>query len=58
VRPSGRSLIVCEVNVEPPNPASDAFHARLGFATVGSATLQDQQKTVRYLSKDVTVTNK
>jgi uncharacterized protein len=46
-----RSLIVCEVNILPPNPASDAFHARLGFTAVGSALLPDRQKTVRYLSK-------
>lgn len=50
---SGRSLIVCEVNAIPPNPGSDAFHARLGFSTVGSATLPDREKTVRYLSRDL-----
>jgi predicted GNAT superfamily acetyltransferase len=31
----GHTLVVCEVNAEPPNPASDAFHAALGFAEVG-----------------------
>ena len=46
-----RSLVVCEVNIVPPNPESDAFHAGLGFSTVGSATLPDRQKTVRYLGK-------
>jgi predicted GNAT superfamily acetyltransferase len=46
-----RSLVVCEVNLVPPNPASDAFHARLGFSAVGSALLADRQKTVRYLGK-------
>ena len=46
-----RSLVVCEVNLVPPNPASDAFHARLGFSAVGSALLADRQKTVRYLAK-------
>lgn len=46
-----RSLVVCEVNIVPPNPASDAFHARLGFSAVGSAMLPDRQKTVRYLGK-------
>ncbi|WP_371054784.1 GNAT family N-acetyltransferase [Rhodosalinus sp. K401] len=34
-RASGRSLIACEVNVAPPNPASLAFHAREGFDAVG-----------------------
>ena len=46
-----RLLVVCEVNLVPPNPASDAFHARLGFSPVGSALLADRQKTVRYLGK-------
>ena len=45
-----RSLVVCEVNRVPPNPASDAFHDRLGFKAVGSAELLDRQKTVRYLA--------
>ncbi len=46
-------LIGCEVNVEPPNPASDAFHAALGFAEVGRATLPGGAKQVRYLSREV-----
>jgi predicted GNAT superfamily acetyltransferase len=28
-------MICCEVNLEPPNPASMAFHQRLGFQVVG-----------------------
>jgi predicted GNAT superfamily acetyltransferase len=50
-RTTDRALVVCEVNLVPPNPASDAFHARLGFSPVGLATLPDRQKTVRYLGK-------
>jgi predicted GNAT superfamily acetyltransferase len=38
----------------PPNPASDAFHAALGFAEVGSARLFDGMKTVRYLARPLT----
>jgi uncharacterized protein (TIGR00369 family) len=30
-RAAGRAEVTCEVNVEPPNPSSLAFHARLGF---------------------------
>ena len=41
--------VVCEVNSEPANPASDAFHAALGFAEVGSASIHNGSKTVRYL---------
>ena len=36
-RDAGHTEIVCEVNIDPPNPASDAFHARLGFVEVGRA---------------------
>lgn len=45
----GHSRIVCEVNVEPPNPVSDQFHEALGFAEIGRATFTDGAKTVRYL---------
>ena len=43
--------VVCEVNSRPPNPASDAFHAALGFAEVGTASIHEGRKTVRYLSR-------
>jgi predicted GNAT superfamily acetyltransferase len=43
--------VVCEVNLDPPNPESDAFHERMGFAEVGKAVLKDREKTVRYLCK-------
>jgi len=46
---AGHDYIVCEVNSEPPNPASDAFHAALGFSPVGSAGIHGGSKTVRYL---------
>ncbi|MDW6022095.1 GNAT family N-acetyltransferase [Mesorhizobium sp. BAC0120] len=47
-RAAGHSLVTCEVNAEPPNPASDAFHAALGFDPVGSAAIDGGKKTVRY----------
>ena len=47
-RQAGRRRVVCEVNVEPPNPASDAFHARLGFTEIGRQT-HGQGKVVRFL---------
>ncbi len=49
-RAVGHDLIVCEVNIDPPNPASDAFHAKIGFAPVGQALLETRGKTVRYLA--------
>lgn len=48
-RAAGHTLVCCEVNSDPPNPISDAFHARLGFAVCGEARLPDRVKSVRYL---------
>ena len=45
----GHSTIACEVNAQPPNPTSDAFHEAQGFVEVGTATFNDGAKTVRYL---------
>jgi predicted GNAT superfamily acetyltransferase len=50
---AGHGLVVCEVNANPPNPASDAFHASLGFTEIGSATIHGGAKTVRYLARHV-----
>lgn len=47
----GHSMIACEVNLDPPNPASDAFHAALGFREVGTAGYG--KKTVRYFVKEL-----
>ena len=44
----GFRQIACEINADPPNPASDAFHAALGFKPVGEARLERRGKTVRY----------
>ena len=44
--------VVCEVNFEPPNPASDALHQRLGFTEVGRAVLENG-KGVRYLCRSL-----
>lgn len=48
---AGHDRIVCEVNTDPPNPVSDAFHDALGFTEVGRATLPDRGKSVRYLQR-------
>lgn len=48
-RDAGIELIACEVNVEPPNPASHAFHAGMGFERVGRATLHGGDKVVSYM---------
>jgi predicted GNAT superfamily acetyltransferase len=50
-RAAGQMLVTCEVNAEPPNPASDAFHAALGFTEVGLASIHGGTKSVRYYEK-------
>lgn len=48
-----RERLVCEINLAPPNPSSDRFHAALGFAPVGQQQLPDRAKTVRYWAKEL-----
>lgn len=48
----GYGKIVCEVNEEPPNPASDAFHIAMGFVQGGTGEPQPG-KRVRYLLKQL-----
>jgi predicted GNAT superfamily acetyltransferase len=48
---AGHCRIVCEVNLEPPNPASDAFHATMGFIEIGQAAIHGGSKVVRYFEK-------
>jgi predicted GNAT superfamily acetyltransferase len=50
---AGHDRVVCEVNQDPPNPGSDAFHVALGFTPVGHATLPNG-KTVQYLERVLT----
>jgi predicted GNAT superfamily acetyltransferase len=48
---AGHDRVVCEVNLEPPNPASEAFHIALGFGGVGQASIHNGTKIVRYFEK-------
>ncbi len=50
---AGYSCVVCEVNSDPPNPRSDAFHASLSFVEVGSASIHHGTKLVRYLLRQL-----
>ena len=50
----GHTRVVCEVNLDPPNPESDAFHQAMGFEAVGQAHLPDRGKTVRYFARALT----
>ncbi len=51
---AGHDRVVCEVNIDPPNPASDALHASLGFVEAGQAVIHSGRKTVRYLERNLT----
>ena len=48
---AGHTLVACEVNSEPPNPGSDAFHAAMGFAEVGAAAIYGGARSVRYYTR-------
>ena len=50
---ASHSLVACEVNVEPPNPVSDALHEALGFSEVGRAVIHGGERQVRYLVKTI-----
>jgi uncharacterized protein len=52
-RRAGHAVLCCEVNLDPPNAASDRFHQALGFAEVGKALLAERRKTVRYLALSI-----
>jgi uncharacterized protein len=48
---AGGRPLCCEVNLVPPNPASLAFHDRLGFAACGEGDDPRNGKRVRYLQR-------
>ena len=51
-RVAGFRRITCEVNLDPPNPGSLAFHDRMGFVAMGETMLANG-KTVRYFARSV-----
>ncbi len=52
-RRAGIGTVVCEYNLDPPNPASAAFHARMGFREVGTRRTADGSKRVSMQAADV-----
>ncbi|SDZ29095.1 GNAT family N-acetyltransferase [Herbiconiux ginsengi] len=52
-RAGGAAEVDCEVNVEPPNPGSLAFHARLGFREVGRQATKGGSVVVALLAREV-----
>jgi len=49
-RDQGRAEVTCEVNLDPPNPGSMAFHRRRGFRELGSQPTKGGSVTVALLS--------
>lgn len=47
-------VLTCEVNLDPPNPDSLAFHRRLGFIEVGQQYSEGGKKKVMLLVKQIT----
>jgi predicted GNAT superfamily acetyltransferase len=52
-RAQGRREVTCEVNLDPPNPGSLAFHERLGFRSVGTQATKGGAVTVSLLAAPV-----
>jgi predicted GNAT superfamily acetyltransferase len=52
-RAAGLPRICCEVNLDPPNPRSLAFHRRLGFETVGEQETKAGSVKVSLLVKEL-----
>jgi uncharacterized protein len=52
-RDLGLREITCEVNLEPPNPGSLAFHGRLGFVQVGEQVTKGGAVRVALLARAV-----
>jgi hypothetical protein len=56
-RASGHDIIACEVNIEPPNKVSDAFHEAEGFQDIGRALNPTSHKTVRFMTRRLSPTD-
>jgi uncharacterized protein len=50
---AGYVRVVCEVNIEPPNEGSLAFHRSMGFAALADVAVKGGNKLVRYLVREL-----
>lgn len=50
---AGSPVVTCEVNLEPPNPVSQRFHASLGFVEVGRQENYGGSVVVQMLERPV-----
>jgi predicted GNAT superfamily acetyltransferase len=53
VQAAGDVRVVCEVNIEPPNEGSLAFHRSMGFVALADVAVKGGSKRVRYLVKEL-----
>ena len=51
-------LLTCEFDLDPPNPASMQFHARMGFREVGTQWLYGRTKQVSMQAKQLPATQR
>jgi uncharacterized protein len=54
-RASGRARVTCEFDVDPPNPASEAFHRSFGFREVGRQRVAGGSKLVSLQAAEIGV---
>jgi hypothetical protein len=52
-RAMGVATVTCEFDLDPPNPASQKFHARFGFREVGTQWVADGKKQVSLQARAV-----
>ena len=52
-RALGLAEVTCEVNVDPPNPESLAFHERLGFRRIGELSTKNDTIRVALMGRPV-----
>ena len=50
---AGHDRVVCEVNIDPPNEGSLAFHRSMRFEALADVALKGGSKRVRYLVKEL-----
>ena len=52
-RAAGFEAVVCEYDLDPPNPVSAAFHARFGFREIGRQQANGKQVSMQSAALDV-----
>jgi predicted GNAT superfamily acetyltransferase len=50
---AGHVRVVCEVNIDPPNEGSLAFHRSMGFVALTDVVVKGGSKRVRYLVREL-----